>query len=55
MLILLVPVIEIGEISNQISDHKHVGQRDDIGGSGSVCINGLQACNCVGAINVHRT
>lgn len=53
--VLLVLVVEISEINHQVFDDKHVGKRSDISGCRSVCINRLEACNCVGSIYVHRT
>lgn len=46
-------MVEIGEVDDQIFDHKHVRQRGYNRGSGSLGVNGLQASHRVGSINVH--
>ena len=46
--------IEVAHVHNQVLDHKHVGQRGNLGDLGRIPIYFGQACQAISAINVHR-
>lgn len=49
----LVLLVELGQVGDQVSDHKHVGQGVDLLLLGNVRVDSTQACQGVSALNVH--
>lgn len=55
MLTILVLLVEVGEVNNQILDHKHVRKRGNGGRLRSISIYWLETSYSVATINVHCT
>lgn len=51
--VVLVLMVEIGEINNQIFNHIHMGQGSDYSSCLSIGVNWLEACYCISPVDIH--